>query len=162
MALMLTRDNVLARFGGYRGGASGLIHGASSMIRGELSAPVRSGVITLTAFSFGIIQGKFHDQKGLVAYGVPVDALAGAVFHAAALFGFARNHASLLHALGDGALAAFLATTGYKIGQRWGEGTKGFLPAVRDTLHGAFVGEDKPVSGGSSITDDELKNLVRG
>lgn len=158
MPLMLTKDNVISRFGGYRGGAHSLIHGASSMIRGELSAPVRSGAIALSAFSFGVIQGKFQKQGGAVLWGLPIDGLAGAVFHAAALFGFARNHASLLHAFGDGALATFLATTGYRVGERWGSGTKGFLPSVL----GAFVGEDKPVSGGSSIADDELKNLVRG
>jgi hypothetical protein len=128
------------------------------MIRGELSAPVRSGAIALSAFSFGVIQGKFQKQGGAVLWGLPIDGLAGAVFHAAALFGFARNHASLLHALGDGALATFLATTGYRVGERWSSGTKGFLPSAL----GAFVGEDKPVSGGSSIADDELKNLVRG
>ena len=158
MALMLTRDNVLARFGGYRGGASGLIHGASSMIRGELSTPVRSGAIALSAFSFGVIQGKYQRKGGAVLWNLPLDGLAGAVFHAAALFGFARNHASLLHALGDGALATFLATTGYRVGERWASGSKGFISAAM----GAFVGEDKPVSGGSSIADEELRKLARG
>jgi hypothetical protein len=127
------------------------------MIRGELSTPVRSGAIALSAFSFGVIQGKYQRKGGAVLWNLPVDGLAAAAFHAAALFGFSRNHASLLHALGDGALATFLATTGYRVGERWGSGTAGFLPSVL----GAFVGEDKPVSGGSSIADDELKNLVR-
>ena len=83
----------------------------------------------------------------------------GAAFHMVALFGFARDYSSLLHALGDGALATFLATTGYRVGERWGSGTKGFLSAVS----GAFVGEDdKPVSGGSSVADQELHRLARG
>jgi len=55
-------------------------------------------------------------------------------------------------------LATFLSTTGYRVGERWASGSKGFIPAMM----GAFVGEDKPVSGGSSIADDELSKLARG
>ena len=158
MALTLTRDNVLARYGGFHSGASSLIHGAGSMLRHELNPAVRTGAISLSAFTFGVIQGKYQKQGGLTLAGLPVDMLSGAAFHLAALFGFARNYAPLLHALGDGALATFLATTGYRVGERWGGGAKGFLPAVM----GAFVGEDKPVSGGSSIADEELRKLARG
>jgi len=159
MALQLTRDNVLARFGGYRSGATSLIHGASAMLRHELNPAVRTGAISLSAFTFGVIQGKYQKQGGLTLAGLPVDMLSGAAFHVVALFGFARNYAPLLHAFGDGALATFLATTGYRVGERWGSGNRGFIPAMM----GAFVGDaDKPVSGGSSIADNELKNLVRG
>lgn len=161
MALMLTRDNVLSRFGGgyHHGGASSLIHHASSALRHELSPAMRTGAISLSAFAFGVIQGKYQKQGGLVLGGLPVDLLSGATFHVVALFGFARDYSSLLHALGDGALATFLATTGYRVGERWGSGTKGFLSAVS----GAFVGEDdKPVSGGSSVADQELHRLARG
>ena len=159
MALTLTRDNVLARYGGFHSGASSLIHGAGSMLRHELNPAVRTGAISLSAFTFGVLQGKYQRQGGLTLAGLPVDMLSGAAFHLAALFGFARDYAPLLHALGDGALATFLATTGYRVGERWGSGSKGFIPAMM----GAFVGEsDKPVSGGSSIADNELKNLVRG
>jgi hypothetical protein len=84
--------------------------------------------------------------------------LSGAALHVVALFGFARSYAPLLHALGDGALATFLSTTGYRVGERWASGSKGFIPAMM----GAFVGEDKPVSGGSSIADAELSKLARG
>ena len=159
MALQLTRDNVLARYGSRPFGASSLIHGAISMLRHELNPAVRSGAIALSAFSMGVIQGKYQKQGGLTLAGLPVDMLSGAAFHVVALFGFARSYAPLLHALGDGALATFLSTTGYRVGERWASGSKGFIPAMM----GAFVGEsDKPVSGGSSIADNEMKNLVRG
>lgn len=160
MALTLTRDNVLARFGGggFRSGASSLIHGAGAMLRHELNPAVRTGAISLSAFTFGVIQGKYQRQGGAVLANLPVDMLSGAAFHVVALFGFARNYAPLLHAFGDGALATFLATTGYRVGERWGSGKQGFLPAVV----GAFSGEDKPVSGGSSIADEELRKLARG
>ena len=160
MALTLTRDNVLARFGGggFHSSAGSMIRSASSMLKYELNPLVRTGAISLSSFAFGVIQGKYHPQKGLSLGGIPVDLLGGLVFHGMALFGFARNYAPLLQALGDGALATFLATTGYRVGERWGSGAKGFLPAVM----GAFVGEEKPVSGGSSIADEELRKLARG
>ena len=158
MALQLTRDNVLARYGSRPFGASSLIHGASSMLRHELNPAVRTGAISLSAFTFGVIQGKYQKQGGLTLAGLPVDMLSGAAFHVVALFGFARNYSGLLHAFGDGALATFLATTGYRVGERWGSGSKGFIPAMM----GAFVGEEKPVSGGSSLADEELRKLARG
>jgi len=159
MALVLNRGNVMARWGGgLRGGASSMIHSASAALRNELSPAMRSGAIALSSFSFGVIQGKFQKQGGLTLAGLPVDMLSGAAFHVVALFGFARNYAPILHALGDGALATFLATTGYRVGERWASGSKGFLPAMM----GAFVGEEKPVSGGSSIADEELRKLARG
>jgi len=159
MALMLTRDNVMSRFGGgYRSGASSLIHSASAALRHELNPAMRTGAISLSAFTFGVLQGKYQKQGGLTLGGLPVDMLSGAALHVVALFGFARSYAPLLHALGDGALATFLSTTGYRVGERWASGSKGFIPAMM----GAFVGEDKPVSGGSSIADDELSKLARG
>jgi hypothetical protein len=142
--------------GGYRAGASSFIHGAGTMLRREIKA-VRTGEIALSAFTFGVIQGRFRAKGGLTLGGLPVDLLSGAAFHVVALFGFARPWAHHLHAVGDGALASYLTTTGYKVGDRWGAGA-GFLTSVK----GAFVGEDKPVSGGSSIADQELKNLIRG
>jgi len=156
MALTLTRDNVLSRIGGYRAGASHLISGAGAMLRREIKA-VRTAEIALSSFAFGVIQGKFQKQGGLTLAGLPVDLLSGAAFHVVALFGFARPWSHHLHAFGDGALATYLATTGYRVGERWGGGV-GLVSSIK----GAFVGEDKPVSGGASIADDELRNLVRG
>jgi hypothetical protein len=157
MALTLTHDNVLARFGGYRSGASSLIHGASSALKHELHPAVRTGAISLSSFAFGVIQGKWYKTQGLSLGGVPIDMLSAAAFHTVALFGFAKSYSPLLQALGDGALAAFLSATGSRVGSRWADGAK-FIP----TMLGAFVGEDKPVSGGSSIADEELRKLARG
>jgi hypothetical protein len=157
MALTLNRDNVLARFGGYRQGATSLIRSAGSALRNELNPAVRTGVVSLSAFGFGVLQGKYQKVGGATWGSLPIDLLAGAVFHTAALFGFARNYSPLLHALGDGALATFLTISGYKVGQRWGEG-QSLLTSVK----GAFVGEDKPVSGGSSMVDEQLSKLARG
>ena len=161
MALDLTRSSVLSRIGGYRGGASHLIHGAGSMLRQEIKA-VSTAEIALSSFTFGVIQGRFQKQGGLTLAGLPVDLLSGAAFHVVALFGFARPYAHHLKAIGTGALASYLSTTGYRVGERWGSGAMGFLPAVASACKGSFVGEEKPVSGGSSMADDELKKLVQG
>jgi len=157
MALTLTRDNMLARFGGYRSGASSLIHGATSALKHELHPAMRTGAVSVAAFTFGVIQGKYHRSNGLSYGEVPVDMLSAAAFHTVALFGFAKSYAPILQALGDGALSAFLSATGSRVGQRWADGGK-FIPSML----GAFVGEDKPVSGGSSIADEELRKLARG
>ena len=157
MALTLTRNNVLARFGGYHSGASSLIHSATSALKHELHPAMRTGAISLSSFAFGVIQGKYQKQGGCTLAGLPVDMLSAAAFHTVALFGFSSSYAPLLRALGDGALATFLSTTGYRVGERWALGSK-FVPAMM----GAFVGEDKPVSGGSSIADEELRKLARG
>jgi hypothetical protein len=57
MALQLTRDNVLARFGGFRSGATSMIHGASAMLRHELNPAVRTGAISLSALGIGGVPG---------------------------------------------------------------------------------------------------------
>lgn len=156
MALTLSSGNLMSRFGGYRPAASSLIRSAGAALRHELNPAVRTGVVSLSAFSFGVLQGKYQKVGGATWGSIPIDLLSGAVFHTAALFGFARNYAPLLQALGDGAIATFLTITGYKVGQRMGEGSN-----LLTSMKGAFVGEDKPVSGGSSMADAELSKLAR-
>lgn len=155
--LTLTRDNVLRGIGGYRAGARSLLYGAGAALRQETKM-VSTAEIALSAFTFGIIQGRFQKQGGLTLAGLPVDLLSGAAFHVVALLGFARPYAHHLRAIGTGALATYLATTGYRVGERWGSGAKGFLPAVM----GAFVGDSDPVTGGGSLADQEVRNMVRG
>ena len=118
--------------------------------------------MTSFAFTFGVIAGKFHDSKGAVLWGLPVDLVSGISLHLLALLGVARPYKHHLQSIGTGAIATYLTLTGYRVGQRWGAGGK-FLASVA----GAFVGEDKPVSGGSSLAgesaaDVELKKLVQG
>jgi len=155
MALMLTRDGIMSRMGGYRAGARGLLRSADSTLRRELPM-VRTSEIALSSFTFGVLQGRFKAKGGLTFFALPVDLLAGATMHILGLFPFTRPYAHHLHALGDGALASFFTTTGYRVGERWGEG-KGFVKS----LTGIFGDEEKQVAGGSSIADKELASLVR-
>ena len=76
--------------------------------------------------------------------------------HILGLFPFAKPYAHHLHAFGDGALASFFTTTGYRVGERWARGG-----GLRAGLSGIF-GDDKPVAGGASIADKELASLVKG
>jgi hypothetical protein len=147
---------VLNRIHGYRSGARGLLRGADSALRRDVRV-VRTSEVALSSFTFGLLQGRYKDKGGAVLLGLPIDLLAGASFHIFALLPWARGYAHHLHAFGDGALASFFTTTGYRVGERWARGG-----SFRTGLAGMFGdGADQPVSGGSSIADKELESLVR-
>jgi hypothetical protein len=154
--LQLTRQSVMSGIGGYRPAARSMLYGAGQLLQRETKL-VSTAEIALSAFTFGVIQGRFQKQGGLTLAGLPVDLLSGAAFHVAALLPFARSYAHHLRAIGTGALSTYLATTGYRVGERWGSGAQKFLPAVM----GAFVGDEAPVTGGASLADQELSNMVR-
>jgi hypothetical protein len=153
MPLLLTRDSIMHRMGSYRAGARGLLSKADSYVRSD-SRAVRTTSVALSSFTFGILQGR---TKG--KFGLPVDLLAGAAFHVFGLFSKPYSH--VLHGLGDGALATFFATTGYRVGERWGEGAS--LTASLKTAASGMFGDAncKPIAGGSSMADKELANLVK-
>lgn len=156
MALMLTRHGVMSRLHGYRSGARGLLHGADAHLRKDLRI-VRTGEVVMSSFGFGVLQGKFKEKGGLVAFGLPVDLLAGAAFHLLGLIPFARGYSHHLANLGDGALASFFTTTGYRVGERWAKGgslTSGIAGIFGDS-------SSQPVTGGAAIADKELASLVR-
>ena len=156
MPLMLTRSGVMGRLHGFRSGARGLLHSTDAHLRKDIKL-VRTGEIVLSSFAFGMLQGKYKDQGGAVVRGVPVDLLAGAAFHVLGLIPFARPYAHHLSALGDGALASFFTTTGYRVGERWSKG--GSLSSGIAGMFGDSAAT--PVTGGSSIADRELASLVR-
>jgi hypothetical protein len=163
MALEITRRGILSGIGGYRGAAHSMVHGASSMLRSEIKL-VSHAEIGLSSFVFGVIQGRYQKQGGAVFFGLPVDLLSGAAFHLFSLLGVARPYKHHLQSIGTGAIATYLATTGYRVGERWATGTK-FLPALTESFKGkssSLGNEELPVSGGSSMADVELKKLVQG
>lgn len=156
MALMLTRAGVMHRLGGYRHGARGLMRGADAGLRKDLRI-VRTGEVVLSSFTFGVIQGRAKESGGKTAWGLPVDLLAGAAFHILGLIPIAKPYAHHLAAIGDGALASFFTTTGYRVGERWAKG--GSLSSGIAGMFGDSAAA--PTSGGSSIADRELASLVR-
>jgi len=144
---MLRLPGLLAqnRFGG------SLLHRTHRTLGRELKS-IRTGEVALTSFAFGLIQGKYKKDGGLTLL-LPVDLLTGIVAHGAALF--TDQYASHLHAIGDGALASFFTTTGYRVGERWQAGG-----SIWHSLGGMF-GDTKEPAGGSTIADKELASLVR-
>jgi hypothetical protein len=152
MALMLTRSSIMRRMGGYSGAARGLMHRTTSLLHKEL-AVTRAAEVSMSAFAFGVLQGKFKDRGGLTLL-LPIDLIAGATFHAFALF--SPDHAHHLRAFGDGALASFFTTTGYRVGERWNKSG-----SLRAGLSGVFGDAEKPIAGGGSIADEQLASLVR-
>ena len=155
LMLRLSSGSVMSRYGGFGSSARGLLRRADSVLSKELKT-VRASEIALSSFTFGVLQGKFKASGGLTAFGLPVDLLAGAGFHILGLFGFAKPYAHHLHAFGDGALASFFTTTGYRVGERWASGG-GLIKAVSNGM----FGDAKAPAGGSSIADKELASLVR-
>jgi hypothetical protein len=151
--LRLTSGSVMSRLGGGFG-ARGLLGSADRFLSRELKS-VRTADVALSSFAFGVIQGRFKSQGGLTLLGLPVDLLAGATFHVMGLFDFSRPYAHHLHAFGDGALASFFTTTGYRVGERWSQGG-----SLMHGLSGMF-GDAKEPAGGSAIADKELASLVR-
>jgi len=154
--LHLTSGGIRGQLGTYGGGARSLLRRADHLLGRELKS-VRSSEVMLSSFTFGVLQGRFKAQGGLTVFALPVDLLAGAAFHIIGLFDFARPYAHHLHAFGDGALASFFCTTGYRVGERWAAG--GSL--VRG-MAGVFGDVGREPAGGSTIADQELANLVQG
>jgi hypothetical protein len=144
----------MSRLGGHGFQARSLLHRADGYLHREHKI-VRTGEISLSSFTFGLLQGKFKSHGGCTLLALPVDLLAGATFHVLGLFGFARPYAHHLHAFGDGALASFFTTTGYRVGERWAEGG-----SLMKGMSGMF-GDSKEPAGGSTIADKELASLVR-
>ncbi len=74
---------------------------------------IRTAEVGMGAFVMGGIQGRFGD----VSIGpVPVSLGSGLLLHAAGFAGVGGKNASHLHAIGDGCLAAYLATLGTGVG----------------------------------------------
>lgn len=155
--LRLSSTGIMSRLGGGGFGARGLLRRADGLLSRELRS-VRSSEIALSSFTFGVLQGRFKGQGSLTVFALPVDLLAGATFHVLGLFGFARPYAHHLHAFGDGALASFFTTTGYRVGERWAAGG-----GLVKSLGGMFgdVGAASEPAGGATLADKELSNLVR-
>lgn len=154
--LGLTGHSIRSRLGGTFGGFGGrdLLHRTDVALRKDLKL-VRGSEVALSSFVFGVLQGRFKSQGGLTL-GLPVDLVAGGLLHFVGCMPFARQYSHHLHALGDGAIAAFTSTMGYRVGERWEKG------GLMKGLAGMF-GDDtgREPTGGSTIADKELSNLVR-
>lgn len=86
---------------------------------GIIETVVRTTEVGASAFAFGVIQGRWG---GMEIVGVPLDLGFGVSAHLAA-FVMDSNISPHLHALADGAMAAFAVTMGFNAGEGWYEKT---------------------------------------
>lgn len=111
---------------------------------------IRTAEVGMGAFVMGGIQGRFGD----VSIGpVPVSLGSGLLLHAAGFAGVGGRNASHLHAIGDGCLAAYLATLGTGVG----------ADLRKKAVSGGVAGDVNtgiPGTGGGVLTDEEQAALA--
>ncbi len=100
---------------------------------------VRAAIVGGTAFGFGVLQTRLG---GVELFGVPAELLAGFGAHAAAFMGIGGKATSMLHDVGNGALAAWAVTMGRGVGDH-----------MSKKATGAIKGE--------ALDDDEMENIAR-
>lgn len=77
---------------------------------------VQSVLVSGGAFGFGVLGG----AKGAIdVLGVPIDLGAGILLQLAGFAGLAGKWDKVLHDVGDGALAAYFARLGARVGHNW-------------------------------------------
>lgn len=102
------------------------------------------------AFALGIINGRFDAPEPL---GVPLDLGAGVAMHLLGFLGVAGKFTDHLHNFADGALASYLVTLGFNVGDKMRQNA-GLAAASRSgALPGATAG---------ALSDRELADLARG
>lgn len=105
---------------------------------------IRTAEIGITAFGLSVIQGK---TGGIEIVGVPLDLGIGVAAHVAAFMGFGGRFSQHLHNFGDGALANYLGTMGFKVGAAWKAKSLGAPSGTRGRLGDGARGQ--------SLTDEE-------
>lgn len=110
---------------------------------------VHTAEISTAAFAMGFTQGRFNG--GIEVVGVPLELLLGSALNLGAWMGLGGKHATHLHGIGNGCLAAYFTTLGRGVGQSTGGAAVSGLPAgARGTLG----------ARGGGFTDDELEAMA--
>jgi hypothetical protein len=152
MALHLTQHDII-RFKHQAESMKARAKSALAKADQAVDALVRTSEVSLAAFGFGVLRGRFADQGGVTLLGVPVDLLSGVGFHILGLAGVGGAKAHHLHAFGDGALAAYFASLGTRVGVGWAKGGGAGISGLLDAAAGR--------TGGASLADEELARMVR-
>ncbi len=109
----------------------------------------RTAVISGTAFSLGVIQGK---TGGIELAGLPLDLLVGAGAHVAGFMKLGGKASAQMHNVGNGALALYAGTMGRSIGVQWK--TTGRLGG------GAKASGSLPEAGTDYMSDADMARSV--
>lgn len=133
----ITSDS-LRRAGSYATRYAKAIRSHADTGESLLQQGIQTTFVSGTAFGFGVLGGH---QGAVDVLGVPVDVGAGILAHVAAAAGFAGKYGKQLHDIGDGALAAYFARLGARVGHNWAR----TAPRVRGERMMAS-GERRPLS----------------
>lgn len=144
MALKLSQQEVMD----LRGRAeSALARAKRAMEKADVVVDrvVKTTVTGGTAFALGVAQGRYGSVE---VVGVPADLGLGVLAHVAGFAGVGGNANDYLHAVGDGALAAYLVTLGRGVGKDWAEKSGASQPPA--------------AASGHTVSDAELRRLASG
>ena len=111
-----------------------------------------------SAFGFGYARGKLGDRFEI--FDVPIELVAGLSLHALAMFGVLSDHAEDARNIGNGALAAYLAAEGFKLGQRSAAAAKQ-APAPQQNAAGALPNYQPSPLYQQPINDYDLAAQMR-
>jgi len=101
---------------------------------------IRTAIVGMTAFGFGVAQGKWG---GIELLGIPAELLTAVGGHIAAFAGVGGKATAMLHHVADGAFAAWTNNMGFGIGKSWHKGAPG------------------AATKGDVIPDDEMNRINR-
>lgn len=114
----------------------------SAMAKAEraVETGIRSVEVGASAFALGMAEGRFG---AIDIVGVPMPLMAAAAAHT---MGFLSSDkiSDHLHALGDGALASYCASAGFRIGKTWA----------------AKAGSPGAATKGESLSDDDAADMA--
>lgn len=115
---------------------------------------IRTASVSGAALTVGLIQG----YRGSSKIGpIPGELVVGVALHGLSLSGAGKAYRSLLRAVGDGALAAGMATLGYAWGAKHRAEGKA-KPAGKGGKTG--VSGEEPATGGAALSDEELARFA--
>lgn len=128
--------------------------------RGTVQTVVRTGIVSTTAFGFGVLNGKTGGGVELPG-GFPLEVLIGGGTWLAGLFGVAGDQSHYLTAIGDGALASLATTFGMGVGQSWDEKVKK-AKAMADGKDKTSDPKALATAKGIAMSPEELDRALHG
>ena len=129
----------------------GRARAALEKMHGVTRSVVRTAEVGGAAFGFGLLQGRLPEKRQKVM-GVDIGLGSAALLHVMAFAGIGGDYSGHLHAIGDGALAAFLTKQGILYGAKLAK-EKGLADEARFRVLGENGVE------GAGLTDEELAEI---
>lgn len=153
MPLRITSAHLMRAAGAARQ-MQGRMERVSKKAETAIESGVRAVVVGGTAFGLGVVAGRYG---GVKVVGVPLELGVAVLSHLAGFSGIGGQNARHLHAVGDGALASYLTTTGRGVGIKMAAKSEG-SKAVADRIAGELNSADL---GAARLSDEELAKLAK-